>query len=353
MRLLIVTQKVDKDDPVLGFFCRWILEFAAHCEHVDVICLWEGAHDFQSDRWCGSVKNVRVHSLGKERGISKLKQLKRFRVFCRRLSSEANGVFVHMNAIYVPLGWPWWGRGKKKVLLWRNHPQGGWLASLAYRLCGHVAYTSPDAHAARFPGAERMPAGIDTIRFRRNPAISRKPGAFLYLGRISPIKRIEVIIEAARMLYKTGAAFTLSIIGSPTNPSDAEYAQRLKQVSEDLIAQGVIAFHPAVAPDEAAHIFNAHPFFINATPLGSYDKTVLEAMACESLPIVTNRSFADVLAKELVSGDSAAELAERMRHILMMPESARAEIVKRARDTVVATHTLLLLVRRVLAALSP
>ena len=59
MRLLIVTQKVDREDDLLGFFHQWIIEFAKHCESVTVICLEEGSHRLPS--------NVRVFSLGKER----------------------------------------------------------------------------------------------------------------------------------------------------------------------------------------------------------------------------------------------------------------------------------------------
>ena len=44
MKLLIMTQAVDQNDPVLGFFHRWIEEFSRHCERVHVICLKEGEH---------------------------------------------------------------------------------------------------------------------------------------------------------------------------------------------------------------------------------------------------------------------------------------------------------------------
>ena len=60
MKLLITTQAVDTDDPVLGFFVRWIEEFAKHAERVEVVCLREGKH--------GLPPNVRVHSLGKKNG---------------------------------------------------------------------------------------------------------------------------------------------------------------------------------------------------------------------------------------------------------------------------------------------
>ncbi|MEK7538915.1 MAG: hypothetical protein AAB552_03680 [Patescibacteria group bacterium] len=58
MKLLILTQKVDQNDDILGFFHGWIREFAKHAEQVTVIALGVGEYDLP--------KNVRVFSLGKE-----------------------------------------------------------------------------------------------------------------------------------------------------------------------------------------------------------------------------------------------------------------------------------------------
>ena len=55
MRLLICTQAVDVNDPILGFFVRWIEEFAKHCEKVTVICLRKGEYTLP--------QNVHVHAL--------------------------------------------------------------------------------------------------------------------------------------------------------------------------------------------------------------------------------------------------------------------------------------------------
>ena len=67
MRLLIVSQKVDIEDPILGFFHGWLLEFAKQCEEVTVIGLEVGKYALP--------KNVKVYSLGKEAGQSRLKYL--------------------------------------------------------------------------------------------------------------------------------------------------------------------------------------------------------------------------------------------------------------------------------------
>ena len=61
MKLLILTQKVDKNDDVLGFMHGWIAEFAKHCEKVTVIALGVGEFDLP--------RNVTVLSLGKDKTV--------------------------------------------------------------------------------------------------------------------------------------------------------------------------------------------------------------------------------------------------------------------------------------------
>ena len=57
MKLLILTQKVDENDDVLGFMHGWIKEFAKHYEKIIVVALGVGQYDLP--------ENVKVLSLGK------------------------------------------------------------------------------------------------------------------------------------------------------------------------------------------------------------------------------------------------------------------------------------------------
>ena len=100
MKLLILTQKVNKDDPILGFFVRWVEEFAVHCESVVVICLEKGNYDLPS--------NVNVLSLGKEEGKSHFVYLLRFYTYIWSNRKEYDSVFVHMNQEYILLAGLFW-----------------------------------------------------------------------------------------------------------------------------------------------------------------------------------------------------------------------------------------------------
>src|SRR4051812_10743399 len=99
--LLIVTQAIDQEDQVLGFFHKWVEEFAKHTESITVVCLREGKHSLPN--------NVRVFSLGKEKrkALSLVYALR----FLSRIWKEREAyknVFVHMNTEYVLLGGLLW-----------------------------------------------------------------------------------------------------------------------------------------------------------------------------------------------------------------------------------------------------
>src|SRR3989344_551624 len=109
MRLLICTQAVDRNDPVLGFFHRWIEEFSPHAEKVTVICLRKGEYD---------LPNIEVIALSERGRLLRAIELLSI-VFRRR--REYDTVFVHMNPEYiVAAGWLWRILGKK-VALWYAH----------------------------------------------------------------------------------------------------------------------------------------------------------------------------------------------------------------------------------------
>ena len=60
MKLFIVTQIVDRNDPVLGFFIEWVRFLASEVESIELVGLKVGEYDVP--------ENVTVHTLGKESG---------------------------------------------------------------------------------------------------------------------------------------------------------------------------------------------------------------------------------------------------------------------------------------------
>src|SRR5271165_3873328 len=186
MRILICTQAVDKQDPVLGFLHIWIEELASHFASITVICLRKGQYDFP--------ENVEVLSLGKENGTSRPARIFRFFrfVFSKRHNYES--VLVHMNQEYILLGgWIWWIL-QKRIYLWRNHYAGTLLTDIAALFCTRVFCTSKFSYTAKYRKTVLMPVGVNTQLFRRIPDVERDGRKLLFLGRMAPSKKPDLLI---------------------------------------------------------------------------------------------------------------------------------------------------------------
>lgn len=274
MKFLVITQKVDKNDPVLGFFHRWIEEFAKNFEKITVICLEKGEFNLP--------KNVRVFSLGKEEKKSKIQYLINFYHYIWDERNNYDSVFVHMNQEYVLLAGDIWRLMGKKVYLWRNHAKGNLLTVLAVWLSHKVFYTSPSSFTARFKKSVQMPVGIDTDFFKPNPRVPRIPNSYLFLGRIAPVKRVLEFVEWFNNLEGNPTA----TIAGAALPKDKDYEDLVRNRASDRVR-----FMGAVTREEAKDLYQSHETYVNFTPAGSFDKTILEAAACGAKLIVRNPDF--------------------------------------------------------------
>src|SRR5947209_13240894 len=132
MNLLIVKQKVDENDPVLGFFCRWIEEFAKHFETITVIGFYVGEYHLPG--------NVSVYSAGKEKGYSKLKRVLTYLSLIISLRRRYSHVYAHMSPEFVLVGGPLWAIWGKRVTLWYNHSQRSGRLNIAAQFAKKIFY---------------------------------------------------------------------------------------------------------------------------------------------------------------------------------------------------------------------
>jgi glycosyltransferase involved in cell wall biosynthesis len=190
MKILVITQMVDANHPVLGFFHRWIEEFAHHCDAVHVLCLEEGKRDLP--------KNVYVHSLGKERGASRLTRLTRFYLDIWSLRQEYDAVFVHMNPVYVVLGGMLWRLLGKKVSLWYTHGTVTTTLRMATLLTHTIFTASAGSFRIKSKKVQVVGHGIDTDLFKplpipiHTPIHRNKSDLFLWVASlVSSVKTLQ------------------------------------------------------------------------------------------------------------------------------------------------------------------
>lgn len=326
MKLLIVTQTVDENDPVLGFFCRWIEEFAKRFESISVIALNVGTHHLPA--------NVSVYPLGKNEGAGRLRRFFRYLTLLVKLKKDYTHVLAHMNPEYVIAGAPVWLTSEKKVALWYNHTQKSFRLSLAAHLVRVVFHTSLYAASAGFAWAKRMPAGIDTELFKPQN-VKKDPFRAYFQGRVAPAKRVADICQAVRTLRFRGVSATLMVVG----PEDPKYGERLRTEYADLLSDGALSFGGKMKNSETPSLFNAVRVSINLTAPGNYDKTVLESMACGTPAIVSSKAFADMIPEEWIIPEHDTDaLARKMEGIFALPEEKYRALGESLRSSVVKKH---------------
>ena len=276
MKLLIVTQAIDADHPILSFFLRWVKEFAKHCEEVHVVCLQEGRHDLPD--------NVIVHSLGKENGGGRLVYLWRFYKYIWSLKGEYDQVFVHMNQIYVILGWPIWSVFRKRISLWYMHGSVPYSLRVAEKLVDKIFTGSPESFRLKSNKVEVTGHGIDTELFKPLDNVE-KDLDIITVGRITPSKNLDTLIDLFAEIRKQKNV-TLTIVGSSVTDLEMEYETKLKQKVDSMGLADAVKFYGRVAQPDLPEVLNRAKLFVTVAQNGSLDKVVLEAMAC-GLPVVS------------------------------------------------------------------
>jgi glycosyltransferase involved in cell wall biosynthesis len=284
MRLLILTQKVDRNDDLLGFFHRWLEEFAKHCEKASVICLEEGEH--------GLPPNVHVYSLGKESGTSKFDQTARFFRYIMRLRNEYEAVFVHMNPEYIVLaGWCWRLFGKR-IALWYTHRAVNLKLRIAHFFVHTVFSASGFSFGIRSSKLRIVGHGLDTDQFVCGEQKKEEEEIkIICVGSLRPIKHQEVLIQAAAILKKKwDQRFSVLLIGGVSSGNE-EFADELKELVHTLDVLDVVRLVGSVPNTEMPRYYCSADLSVNLCPDGGIDKVVIESMAAGNLALVSNCAF--------------------------------------------------------------
>jgi len=290
MKVLILTQKVDVNDAVLGFFHRWLIEFSKHCDHIIVICLEKGSYDLPN--------NIEVLSLGKEKGVSRFGYIRNFFTYVWGRRKEYNTVFVHMNPIYVVLaGWLWKLLGKR-IVMWYTHRQ----VDLKLRIAEKFAYVIFSASKYSFrletKKLQIIGHGIDLDKFTCTNEKQKSIFRIVSVGRITKIKNCDTLLRAG-LLVKNALDNPVEIVfvGAPVTDEDKEYFKELKKLVAELKLEENVIFVGSVSNNKVLPYYCNASVSTNMTPTGGIDKSVLESMASQTPAIVSNEAFREYFAQ--------------------------------------------------------
>lgn len=345
-RLLIIVRKVDSEDLLLGFFIEWIRAFARHFNQVTVLGLGVGAYHLP--------ENVRILSLGEEKGRSRFKYLFNFFHYLYRERKNYDAVFVHASPQYVVLGAAIWRLLKKKITLWYAHGSVNFMLWIAEKWADIIFTSTSEGFRLSSRKLRIVGQGIDTEVFKSGGQKVAGKFKIITVGRITPAKDYETLIGAVELIRHWPEQLDVEIFGGPVVRKDQAYLEKLKKVVDEKGLSGTIKFMGPIANYKLPPVLQSANLFVNMGQTGSLDKAMVEAMACETIVLSCNEAFAAIMGVEYVDRlvypkKDPVALAKKIEDILALALGERKALGLALRAIVVAKHDLNDLVSKISA----
>lgn len=347
LNLLIFNLMTDADAPGQGFNTAWINALAQRCATVDVLTMGIGRLALR--------ENVRVFSVGREKGYSEPRRLLKFYRTLSRLLREKcyDACFAHMQPLFADLAAPLLLPRRIPITLWYAHKAVTPKLWLAEKVARHVVTPSPESFRIHSRKVRVVGHGVDTDLFAPADPYSTSAGAastqgapftILSVSRIAPIKRLETLIAAAALLRDQHGCedFQVRIVGN-TSERDQDYTSKLYEQVAILRLDAIVHFDGALSQTALPEVYRAADVFVNLSDTGSVDKAVLEALACGVPAITANVAFRKMLAlwgETLLVEADAAQLAQRIMRLRQRTFEDRCALGLALREIVVRDHSL-------------
>lgn len=335
--LLFITQKFHGQD---AFGALWVEALQARGYVIEVVCLeWRPE---EAARVLGRSLSFSVHSLGKERGYGRIRQILRFLRAVLRLRYDR--VFIHMTPVWGLVGAPIWLLQRMPVYLWYTHYKMqpgllvlGWYAK---RLFCATAQSLPQyAHS---PKKVVVGHGIDLAFWQRRDNRCDDPWSLLVVHRLSRSKRLERVIRAMKDLPSEAMLHVYGIAAEPA------YVRELHALVRELALADRVIFHDTLAMKDLPDIYARHRLILNMAS-ETIDKTMLEAMTCGCYPVTTARNAQAIGIPIAPESDEPQAIADCVRSCLdhppLSPEEMYAIVAKH--------HSLAALMERMDAFIRP
>lgn len=293
MRLLLINFEMDDHSGVLAWQASMARALAARCESVwaltDRLGRFEGAPNLEVGRL-----EYRPFGVPWRLGGWLLSQARIARE-CRRRGIDR--CFIHMNHPWGYRLQPAFRLARIPILLWYAH--GSVSASLRWALRGvtRVITSTPEGFRIASPKVRVVGQGIDSRLFDI-PAHAPSRDDILYVGRVSPRKRIDLLLEAMAKVAELApeSRIRLRIVGPTLTADDQRYDMAMRSRMWALGLQDRVEFTGFVPQEFHPSLYRSAFLHLNVSKTGSMDKTVLEALACGCPVLTSNEAFTAFLA---------------------------------------------------------
>ncbi len=167
--------------------------------------------------------------------------------------------------------------------------------------------------------------GVDVAK-RAFPALDTGRPVVLFLSRVHPKKRPDLVIEAAARLRRDGVDCEVAIVG----PGEREYLSELRGVAERFSMNDRSHFLGMVSGDAKVSLFEWARVFVLPTSQENFGFVLIEALAAGT-PVVTTKGvdiwpeLEQTGAATIVDPVSVDGLARAMREMLQGDAQGRGE----------------------------
>lgn len=342
LRVLVVTQKVDENDDILGFFCGWLNALAKKINKTYVLALEAKNVDL--------AKSIELYSLDKENTSNRLNRFLKFNRaswdLC--LNKKIDIIFIHMCPEYLFLIFPYAKIARIPIVMWYAHKDINYKLRLAHLLVDKVVSSSKDGFRISSNKLVITGQGINIEKFNPNAKfkVNETKRIILSVGRLSPIKNYETLIEVANILvnYMDIKDLEFRIIGDIPFESQRGYLVFLKDMVKESKLEDYLKFIGPVTYREIHNYYRNCDLFISTSNTGSLDKSTLEAMSCGKIVLTSNEAFRDCLKiySDILMFDKndAYDLANKIIDILKMKAEDKNILACDLREIVVRNHNL-------------
>ncbi len=345
MRIVMFVQQVDERDWLRAFTLDWIRGLAARVERVDVITLEQGKATLPA--------NVFVHSMGKERGYGRVRELLEYYRILWHLIRHVDVLFCHMTPRYSWLAAPVAALFRKPQVLWYTHRQDDWELRLALMACRFVTTAVPDSFPIKSPKVRALGHGIDNNFFA--PDANSKPASpplIVHVARLMPIKHQATLLRALASETEAHAAF----VGAVPQGEDDSYLVQLQALAQSLGVLDHVTFTGGISAEAVRDLYRRTAIAVNLSPPGLFDKAALESMLTGIPTIVSNPAFDSLLGDHvgllrIADPDDVRGLTSALRQLLALPVDKLAALAQETRERVIAQHSLDGLMDRLVAVM--
>jgi len=339
LRLLVMNLATDADDPILGFTTGWIRALADRTAAVRVITMRSGRIDVS--------ENVRVYSVGKEKGYSEGRRVFEFYRLLKDIlvQERIDACFSHMTPAFTILAGPILRAKGIPVVTWYAHRQLTLVLKLAHRLSTRVVSVNSQSYPYLHDRFISLGHGIDTDLFQMRAADSdpERP-LLLCVGRLSPIKDPLTFIKACALLRRQGHDIEGVLVGeSPER--DRGYLEAIQAEVRRLHLSEAIRIVEGVPQPQVVSWYNRCTAHINCPPSdGALDKAALEAMACGKPSLSSTLGFAETLGsyanRLMFKHGDPGDLAQKLAYILTLSKEERERLGRYLLERVQEMHSL-------------